>query len=1120
MPPKSVLAKRKRDQDLLDTASSLDTAALARPLWNGDCESDDLVFQLLECEDASKDKADGDSSLIRLHGVTETAESVIVLVRGFRQYIYFPVSKTFNEDDLPLLKEGIDVNVKTRVSIAHMAIVERDPLEYYRPEPDKYRRYVQIFVDKPTDVNPIGQVLGKSDELAKLINMFGSGKLYSSQVYETGLSYDMRFMADLGLVGCGWIKLKAGAYKTLPRRAPYERVSGVFECQRQAIEGLSPNSNEADDEKTAKWSKLADMRCLVVSAISLDPAGPVKPAKAVQTAKKGKTSKITASPKKPKATDDEPEPFVASISVVLTNSPLAPSSDDSTYLLTHSHASSCTIDVLPNVKTLCFKTEMLMLEAFRELLLSYDPDVITGYDVTSDAMPAIMTRALELGAAKTYPNLARCSHTSLKTKRRQIYSSALLRKERRMHAATSNREHTELGCIGRLVLDLRTVIEREERLRTYSLNEASDAVGGRKLEKLSDAVLASFWTSDDADLYDRLADYALAEVHASLNLLRHHASLITYVELSRVTGLNFEDVVSRGQMRRFWSQLFRFCGKRGIIVPGWSRGGEQMTQSALNYAPQAGYDTENPVVVLDFKSLYPSILIARNLCFSTEIPPGEQYDGAHWSGFGGCRFVDRSVKEGVVPAILEHFLAERGRVRQLMKSTSDASLRTVLDGRQKAIKVVANAVYGFMGARESRLQNLAIADGTITEGANLLELAKQEIERRYNSSPDQKDVCEVVYGDTDSVFVKLFGKSVEEAIAFGKRVSHEVSQVWPDPIQLEFEKVLFPSLLQNRKRYAGLLWTTADAPQEIDIKGIEANRRDAVPLVGTLISDTLEILFPKHKNNAGEGRISPDERQAIIDRVREYLTKSIGQIQNGALDVGQFIMTKGLWLGSDSDAYSGKQPHISVIEKMRTRDARLLFKDGERISYVFTQGAPNAKGFEKAEDPVYAIDKGLLLDYQYYVDHTVHNPLQRILELFMPPKEVDAIFRSTAKTKVAIKPTAGIMGAFVMAGKKTLAKCAVCGETSPAGKKLCTKHAERGQEMAEAKLAKLQTAQGALAEATETCHGCMRRADRPILCTNMDCAVYFRRKRADEDKAAAQEDLATFTKAEGIDLSW
>jgi DNA polymerase delta subunit 1 len=124
-------------------------------------------------------------------------------------------------------------------------------------------------------------------------------------------------------------------------------------------------------------------------------------------------------------------------------------------------------------------------------------------------------------------------------------------------AGTSNREYIELGCTGRLVLDMRQVMEKEERLRTYSLNESCEYVLGKKLEFLSATSLTTLLHSDVMDDKRRFADYAIKRAWTGLEIMRKHASLVSAVEMARVFGLNFQEVFM-GQMRRMWGYVILF----------------------------------------------------------------------------------------------------------------------------------------------------------------------------------------------------------------------------------------------------------------------------------------------------------------------------------------------------------------------------------------------------------------------------------------------------------------------------------------------------------------------------------------------------------------------------------
>jgi len=129
-------------------------------------------------------------------------------------------------------------------------------------------------------------------------------------------------------------------------------------------------------------------------------------------------------------------------------------------------------------------------------------------------------------------------------------------------AGTSNREYIELGCTGRLVLDMRQVMEKEERLRTYSLNESCEYVLGRKLEFLSAATIAQLLASENADDKRRVADYVCKRVSMALEIMRKNASLVSAIEMARVFGLNFQEVFM-GQMRRMWGYA-RFFGRADV----------------------------------------------------------------------------------------------------------------------------------------------------------------------------------------------------------------------------------------------------------------------------------------------------------------------------------------------------------------------------------------------------------------------------------------------------------------------------------------------------------------------------------------------------------------------------
>ena len=125
----------------------------------------------------------------------------------------------------------------------------------------------------------------------------------------------------------------------------------------------------------------------------------------------------------------------------------------------------------------------------------------------------------------------------------------------------------------------------------------------------------------------------------------------------------------------------------------------------------------------------------------------------------------------------------------------------------------------------------------------MIEKTKALVLEKYTKENGYEFDCDVIYGDTDSVMVKFGTKDIEESMRLGKEAAAYVSTYFINPIKLEFEKVYFPYLLMNKKRYAGMLWTKPTKPDKMDCKGIETVRRDNCALVAETVQTTLDILL-------------------------------------------------------------------------------------------------------------------------------------------------------------------------------------------------------------------------------------------------------------------------------------
>ena len=310
------------------------------------------------------------------------------------------------------------------------------------------------------------------------------------------------------------------------------------------------------------------------------------------------------------------------------------------------------------------------------------------------------------------------------------------------------------------------------------------------------------------------------------------------------------------------SQLFRKAREQNLVIPnekggGASDGGEAY-EGATVIEPERGY-YDVPIATLDFASLYPSIIQAHNLCYTTLLKESQvkKYSFVQDEDYiptpNGDLFCTSKVRKGLLTQILEELLGARKRAKKDLATETDPFKKAVLNGRQLALKISANSVYGLTGATIGKLPCLAIASSTTSYGRRMIEKTKNEVETKYTIANGYEHDAKVIYGDTDSVMVKFGTTELAKAMQLGEEAATFVSAKFIKPIKLEFEKVYFPYLLINKKRYAGLFWTNPNKYDKMDTKGIETVRRDNCRMVQTVIETVLRrILIDRDVQGAQE----------------------------------------------------------------------------------------------------------------------------------------------------------------------------------------------------------------------------------------------------------------------------
>lgn len=714
---------------------------------------------------------------------------------------------------------------------------------------------------------------------------------------------------------------------------------------------------------------------------------------------------------------------------------------------------------IPGAIVRSFNTKKDLLIAWKEYFIDQNPDLILGYNLKGFDIPYI----LERGTTLNIEDFNKLGRTQKPCKAKDAVFSS------RQVGSLST---PEITIEGRIVFDLMQIIRREHKLRSYSLNSVSLHFLQEQKEDVPHNSMHDL-QEGNKDTRKRIASYCLKDTILPLRLFNKLNILINYTELARVMGVPLEYFSSRGVGIKVLTLIYRAAAENDYLIPVLDVEDNDSTyEGGFVMDPMRGFYPQ-PIAVLDFSSLYPSIMISRNLCYSTLLTK-EQYDK-----FGGTKtptnnyFVDSKVKQGLLPKVLINLLASRKATKKEMNAESDPGIKACLNARQTAIKVCANSIYGFTGANTGKLPCVEISQSTTSFGREMIAFTKNIIESTFCKEKGYSHDSIVIYGDTDSVMINFKENDMKRVFEMASEISEFVTTKFIKPVSLEFEKVYYPYLLINKKRYAGLIYNNPNTPSKIDTKGIETVRRDNCNLVKEVIETCLnKILYDKD-----------------VEGAKTYVKKIVQDLYQGKIDLSQLVISKSITKAGDK--YASKQAHVELAEKMRKRGDESAGALGNRVAYIMVEKGKKVAGYDKAEDPVYVLEHNLPIDTEYYIEQQLAKPLHRLFEPIVD--NVSELLKGEHTRVVTnIVKAKGPMNAFLQA-KVTCVGCKASGTI------LC----KSCQPDFYKHLIKLQTdvenKKKLFNECWTECQRCQGSLQDEILCANRDCPIFYMRTRVKKE---------------------
>ncbi|MED6210639.1 hypothetical protein PIB30_066086 [Stylosanthes scabra] len=361
------------------------------------------------------------------------------------------------------------------------------------------------------------------------------------------------------------------------------------------------------------------------------------------------------------------------------------------------------------------------------------------------------------------------------------------------------------------------------------------------------------------------------------------------------------------------------------------------------------------ILLLDFNSLYPSIIQEYNICFTTV----ERSQGTSFSR------LPSSLENGVLPELLKNLVERRRLVKKWMKKASGLKVQQ-LDIQQQALKLTANSMYGCLGFSNSRFYAKPIAELITLQGREILQSTVDLVQNNLN--------LEVIYGDTDSIMIYSGLDDIAKAKAMASKVIQEVNKKYRC-LEIDLDGLYKRMLLLKKKKYAAVkVQFNDDAPYEvIERKGLDIVRRDWSLLAKELGDFCLTQI------------LSGGSCEDVVESIHSYLRQEQEKMRSGQVSLEKYVINKTLTKPPEAYPDAKNQPHVLVAQRMKQQGYSSGCSVGDTIPYIICceEGCSSGSATGIAQrarhpDELKQEQGKWLIDIEYYLSQQIHPVISRL----------------------------------------------------------------------------------------------------------------------------------------------